>query len=644
MCGITGLWLPHPAPAHELEAAVAPMAAAIAHRGPDDAGVWCDPDAGLALGHRRLAILDLSPAGHQPMRSTCGRYVLIFNGEIYNHVALRRELECGTGQAAPWRGRSDTETLLAALQGWGLPQALERCAGMFALALWDRRERVLHLARDRFGEKPLYVGQAHPGPRAPLVFGSDLAALRAMPGFAAPIRPDAIAALLGQGAIPAPLTIHGGIHQLPPGHLLSIGCDRQGCAPAELPAWRCWWDLQAVAAAAMAEPLSSEAEALEALHHSLATAVRDQRHADVPLGAFLSGGIDSSLVTALLQAEAGRRVRSFTIGFAESGFNEAPHARAIAERLGTEHTEVLLSAADALRLIPELPRIYAEPFADSSQIPTHLVCREARRAGLQVALSGDGGDELFGGYNRHRFAPLLHRRLGRLPPPLLRALAAGLERLPVSRGGLARDKLQKLAAAVRVAGSLEAIQQSLTSLWPQPELLLQRGSPILSQPAHLPAAPTASQRLMLADTLTYLPSDPLVKLDRAAMAVGLETRLPFLDHRVAQLAWRLPAPLLIGPLGGKLALRRLLAAHLPPALFERPKAGFALPLGPWLRGALRSWAEDLLDPVRMRRQGHLRPEPIQCAWRQHIDGRADHSARLWSVLMWQAWLEVHQRP
>jgi asparagine synthase (glutamine-hydrolysing) len=668
MCGLAGLWHPNPTPTETLRAQARAMARAIAHRGPDDEGLWCDAAAGLALAHRRLSILDLSPAGHQPMLSASERYAIAFNGEIYNHLSLRRELERSGLLQRPWQGHSDTETLLAAIEAWGLDATLHRTAGMAALALFDRRERVLWLARDRFGEKPLYWGWVEPAPAASrlLAFGSELSALRALtgpgtgtgrPGPPPPIDPEALAAFFRFGCIPAPLCIQAGLRQLPPGHLVAIPATADGHAPAQLPQPRPWWDAvteaAAASAASLSEPFSSEAEALQVLERALQTAVAEQAIADVPLGAFLSGGIDSSLITALLQATSPRPVRSFTIAFPDSssggsiagseaaGFNEAPYAAAVAAHLGTDHTEVALTAADARALIPSLARIYSEPFADSSQLPTHLVCREARRAGLTVALSGDGGDELFGGYNRHRLIPSLYRRLGSLPPLARRSLARALEQLPVSARGLARDKRRKLADAIRAAGSLEQLQATLTSLGQDPVGLLQPHWQEAGPPHLLPPAPTAAERLMLADILAYLPSDILVKVDRAAMAVGLETRAPFLDHRVAAVAWRLPLPLKIRPgagaAGSKWALRQLLHRHVPPALLDRPKAGFAMPIGPWLRGPLRSWASDLLDPALLQRQGYLQPEPIQRLWRAHLAG-ADHTPQLWAVLMWQAWL------
>lgn len=644
MCGLAGLWRATAKPVFELESCIRTMAAAIHHRGPDGSGVWCDPAAGLALAHRRLAILDRSHAGHQPMASASGRYVIVFNGEIYNHSILRRELEAAGLLQKSWRGHSDTETLLAAIEAWGLAATLQRCVGMFALALWDRRERSLQLARDRFGEKPLYWGWLRACGQPLIAFASELSALRALPGVQRPpVNPEALAAFFRLGCIPAPLCIGTGLLQLKPGELVTIPASSSGCAPDQLPTPKSWWDLQAEAEsavlAAACTPFDNERGALAALEETLQQAVADQAIADVPLGAFLSGGIDSSLITALLQAQSSRPIRSFTIAFPdEAGFNEAPYARAVADHLGTEHTEVVLTASDACALIPALPRLYSEPFADSSQLPTHLVCREARRSGLTVALSGDGGDELFGGYNRHRLAPALQSRFGALPHRARRAIARGLDHLPVSTVGLARDKRRKLAAAIRASGSLPDLHRALTSIWPDPSAVLQpHWSSNLSPSATWPMAPSPAEQLMLADAGSYLPADILVKVDRAAMAASLETRAPFLDHRVATLAWSLPLAFKIRGGSGKWALRQLLARHVPPELFERPKAGFAMPIGAWLRGPLRPWAEDLLQPELLQRQGYLQPAPIQRLWQAHQRG-ADHTPQLWSVLMWQAWL------
>ena len=662
MCGFAGLWLPLAPTEQVLEGQAIAMAAALSHRGPDDAGVWCDPQLGLALGHRRLAILDRSAAGHQPMHSAPGRYVIAFNGEIYNHLDLRRELEA-CGAAPPWRGHSDTETLLAAIEAWELEPALQRCSGMFALALWDRRERRLQLARDRFGEKPLYWGFSGCCSERALLFGSELAALRAWPRFNNPIHRPALAQLLRFTAIAAPTSIYSGIEQLLPGHLVSI----QSPLAGELPQPRPWWCFRQMVSESLAEPFVSESDGLTALEAALSTAVRQQSQADVPFGAFLSGGIDSSLITALLQAQSSRPVRTFTIGFEASGFDEAPHARAVAAHLGTDHCETVLTSAAARELIPRLPRLYREPFADSSQLPTHLVCREARRSGLTVALSGDGGDELFGGYNRYFWGPRLWNRLAWLPWPLRRVLGRGIRSLPPAGwDALARPlpvhqpghKAHKLAERLAYVRHGDDLYRSLVSEWSDPASLLQAvdGEPVCEPPSPLdwplPAelardlgGATASQqaaRMMAFDSLNYLPNDILTKVDRAAMAASLETRAPFLDHHVASVAWRLPMAMKIrlGRHGStsKWALRQLLYRHVPPELIERPKAGFAMPIGLWLRGPLRPWAEDLLNPGAMRRQGFLRPEPIQLLWRQHLSGRFDHTTRLWTVLMWQAWL------
>jgi len=632
------------------------MAEAITRRGPDDAGVWSDPDAGLALAHRRLAVLDLSPAGHQPMRSASGRYVLVFNGEIYNHLTLRQELERTGLLSGPWCGHSDTETLLAAIEAWGLEDALQRCVGMFAMALWDRREHSLQLARDRFGEKPLYWGLSGTGDERALLFGSELAALRAWPGFSNPIHRPALAQLLRFGAIAAPTAIHSGIQQLLPGHLVTI----QAPLKPDLPQPQAWWCFRSQVAECLSHPTADPAAGLEALEAALSAAVQQQSMADVPLGSFLSGGIDSSLITALLQAQSSRPVRTFTIGFEEAGYNEARYARAVAAYLGTDHSETILTATDAQALIPLLPRLYSEPFADASQLPTHLVCREARRSGLTVALSGDGGDELFGGYNRYFWGPRIWNRLAWLPWPLRRSLGLAIRSLPPAGwDALGRPlpihqlghKAHKLADRLRYVRSADDLYRSLVSEWRDPAALLQPdadGSPIqepsspLDWPLPAGLSGDAVARMMATDTLNYLPNDILTKVDRAAMAASLETRAPFLDHRVAEVAWRLPMAMKIHPGKGggtsKWALRQILYKHVPPALIERPKAGFGIPIGHWMRGPLRSWAEDLLEPGQLRRQGYLRPEPIQTLWLQHLSGRFDHTGKLWSILMWQAWL------
>ena len=637
------------------------MAHCIEHRGPDDGGTWVDSSVGLALAHRRLSILDLSAAGHQPMTSASGRYVICFNGEIYNHRSLRQELEKTGLIVQEWRGHSDTETLLAAIEAWGLSPALQRCVGMFALALWDQREQVLQLARDRFGEKPLYVGLNGSSPRQVLLFGSELAALRAWPNFNNSIDRQSLIHLLRFSSISSPRSIYAGIQQLLPGHLLRLSLANG--LPEQLPHSEPWWCFRSSISASLDQPFTNTPEALEVLEQTLSEAVRLQSLADVPLGSFLSGGIDSSLITTLLQVNSSSSVRTFTIGFEESGFNEAPYARSVAAHLGTDHRETLLTAADAQALIPLLPRLYSEPFADSSQLPTHLVCREAQCSGLTVALSGDGGDELFGGYNRYFWGSRIWSLLAWLPSPLRRLFGRTIRLLPpegwdalgrplpISQLGHKAHKLSDRLAHVR---STDDLYRSLVSEWRDPASLLQPGSdgPVsesdspLDWPLPIAIGADSVERMMAYDTLNYLPNDILTKVDRAAMATSLETRAPFLDHRVADLAWRLPMSLKIRPgksgVTGKWALRQILYKYVPRELIERPKAGFGIPVGVWLRGPLRPWAEALLDPIEMEVQGYLRPEPIQRLWRQHLSGRFDHTARLWTVLMWQAWLAEWQ--
>jgi asparagine synthase (glutamine-hydrolysing) len=586
------------------------------------------------------------------MHSASGRFVTAFNGEIYNHLSVRSELDAA-GSAPLWRGRSDTETLLAAIEAWGLVPALRRCVGMFALVLVDRRRRHLYLARDRFGEKPLYWGLTGSGAQRALVFGSELAALRAYPGFDNPINRQALAEYLRFGHVPTPFSMYAGVTKLPAGHCLSFSLPLE--LGLQVPTSRPWWEFSKTIQSAYSEPLSSEPEALHLLENTLSQAIADQAIADVPLGAFLSGGIDSSLVTALLQRQCSRHLRTFTIGFEEAGFNEAPHARAVAAHLGTDHAEVMLTSADAQALIPQIPQIYNEPFADSSQLPTYLVCREARRAGLTVALSGDGGDELFGGYNRYFWGPRIWKRMAWLPLPIRRSIGSAVSLLkpsawdaiasilPVAQFG---HKAHKLATRLQYVDSSDELYRSLVSEWHDPSFLLCGDLSLEASvttaidhplPTCLSADPVA--RMMAWDALGFLPDDILVKLDRAAMSLGLETRAPFLDHRVAAVAWRLPKPMKIRGGTSKWALRQILYKYVPRELIERPKAGFAIPIGQWLRGPLRAWADELLHPDRLLREGYLRPEPISQLWHQHLSGRYDHTTKLWTVLMWQAWLE-----
>ncbi|HEY2345037.1 MAG TPA: asparagine synthase (glutamine-hydrolyzing) [Xanthomonadaceae bacterium] len=641
MCGLVGALQQGRTRAFPHDA-VARMADAIAHRGPDDAGTWHDEEAGLGLGSRRLAILDLSAAGHQPMLSSGGRWAIAYNGEIYNHLELRRELEKGA-RAPSWRGHSDTETLLACVEAWGVDAALRRCVGMFALALWDRSERTLWLARDRLGEKPLYYGWQGDV----FLFGSELKALRAHPAFAAVLDRGALALLLRHNYIPAPHSIHEGIRKLPPGTWLRLEQGQREVEPVA------YWSLAEVAGQGTAHPFAgSEDEALDELERRLGAAVRGQMLADVPLGALLSGGIDSSLIAALMQAGSTRPVRTFTIGFAEREYDEARHARAVAAHLGTDHTEMRLSATDALALIPGLPAMYDEPFADSSQLPTHLVMKLARRH-VTVALSGDAGDEFFAGYNRYVMAPRVWKRLGKLPSPVRNALLGAAAGAPAGllgrMSGMAQgsDKLRKLArvfAGVELR-DIDDVYLALVSEWSDAgDLVLgaRRSWNLLDDRSRWPQLADPVARMMVLDGLTYLPDDILTKVDRAAMAVSLETRAPYLDRDVVEFAWSLPMAMKLRSGKGKWLLRRLLDRHVPRELIERPKMGFGIPLDDWLRGPLREWADDLLDEDRLRREGFLDPQPIRKAWTRHRSGSAAFGYRLWSVLMFQAWLQAQQ--
>jgi asparagine synthase (glutamine-hydrolysing) len=624
------------------------MADRLEHRGPDDKGVWTDPDSGFAVAHRRLSIIDLSSAGHQPMLSANGRWVLAYNGEIYNHLELRQTLET-QGNAPQWRGHSDTETLLAAIQAWGVVEALRRSLGMFALALWDRTERAVWLARDRVGEKPLYYGTQG----NVLMFASELKALRPHPAFRAEIDRNALALLLRYNYIPAPYSIYAGIGKLRPGTCVRIGPDHQSQTIF-------YWSLAEIAQRGIANPFrGSEDEALDVLEQRLSHAIREQMIADVPLGALLSGGIDSSTIAALMQANGQRPIRTFTIGFDERTYDESRYAHAVAAHLGTEHTDLRLGATDALALIPQLTEIYDEPFADSSQLPTHLVMQLARRY-VKVALSGDGGDEFFGGYNRYILGPKAWRKIRWMPQPMRAFLGRGLARMAGStthgfgafiagKMNIARpgEKIYKIGLRLRDARSEDDFYMSLVSEWfdvgklvtgsgdSQADLLSDRGQwPQLSDPV---------AKMMVLDGLTYLPDDILAKVDRAAMSVSLETRAPFLDQQVMEFAWSLPVSMKLRQGKGKWLLRRLLDRYVPVGLIERPKMGFAIPLDHWLRGELRDWAESLLAEDRLRREGYLDPIPIRNAWLKHREGQGSYGYRLWSALMFQAWLERQQR-
>lgn len=646
MCGFAGFFGMNPP--GQPESVLRAMADALQHRGPDDSGVWFDARAGIGFGHRRLAIVDLTPAGHQPMVSPCGRYVLAYNGEIYNHPDLRAELEA-EGGAFAWRGHSDTETLLAALRHWGVEGALRRVNGMFAFALWDAWERTLVLARDRIGEKPLYYGRCG----ETFLFGSELKALRAHPAWQGEVDRDALAAFLRFGYVPAPCSIFRGVKKLPPAHYVVV---RDGGRVAGEP--RCYWDLARVAEEGERAARGDARELQEELEALLRDAVRRRMMSDVPLGAFLSGGYDSTAVTALMQAQGDRPVRTFSIGFHEEAFDEARHAKAVARHLGTEHTELYVTPAEALAVIPKLPEIYDEPFADSSQIPTYLVSALARRH-VTVALSGDGGDELFCGYTRYTLGYRVWRVLRRLPLALRRALAEVLRRLPgraldaAQRHLLPRrlrlpalgDRLPKLAAVLEHRDGA-AFYRSLVSHWKQPEAVVPGArEPVTVLDAHgcRPRLPDFRAEMMWLDQMTYLPDDILTKVDRASMAVSLEARVPLLDHRVVEFAWRVPMALKYRDGQGKWLLRQVVYRYVPRELMERPKMGFGVPIEEWLRGPLREWAEELLAEKRLREEGFFDPVPIRRMWAEHLSGARRWHYYLWDVLMFQAWLARWRR-
>jgi asparagine synthase (glutamine-hydrolysing) len=654
MCGITGfIDLARMTDEASLQAIATSMTCTLHHRGPDDGGVWVDAAAGLALGSRRLAIVDLSPQGHQPMHSPGGRYVIAFNGEIYNFKALRHSLEQGgSGDAPAFRGHSDTEVLLAAIERWGLVRAVEHLVGMFAFAVWDRDEHVLHLGRDRLGEKPLYYGWSG----RTFLFGSELKALRAHPDFHATIDRQALLPYLRYGYIPAPGTIYDAFFKLPPGTILTIG-RRDAPAPKPVP----YWSIDHIVESGLANPFpGSDAEATDRLDALLRNAIRDQMVADVPVGALLSGGIDSSTVVALMQAESSRNVRTFTIGFEEAHYNEAESARSVAAQLQTDHTELYVTPREAMDVIPQLPAIYDEPFADSSQIPTFLVSRLARQD-VTVALSGDGGDELFGGYERYAWGNTIWNTVGWMPLGVRRAVAGAVQTIPsqgwevglkplrsVLPARVARratgDKLHRLAGFLS-ADSPAAMYQTLISSCENPGALVIGAGTMPDEPDDRGCWSASSnfvQRAMCSDTKRYLPNDILTKVDRASMGVSLEARAPLLDHRVVEFAWQLPFSMKVRDGKTKWLLRQVLYQYVPPALVERPKSGFGVPIGQWLRGPLRDWAEALLDERRLRDDGFFDPVSIRRTWMDHLAGTRDRHYHLWDVLMFQAWLDAEQ--
>ncbi len=651
MCGISGyIDTARRQDDRELRATVLRMANAIRHRGPDDVGTWEDAATGVALGHRRLSILDLSSLGHQPMRSACGRYVTSFNGEIYNFRALREELE---GRGHRFRGHSDTEVLLAGLSQWGLDAAVRRFNGMFAIAVWDRETRQLHLVRDRMGEKPLYYGWAG----KTFLFASELKAIRAHPLFEGVIDRGAVALFMRHNYIPAPYSIYSGISKVIPGSIVTITPD-----PAAVPQERPYWSVATAVEQGSTDPFSgTTSDAIDDLEELLRDAVKLRMEADVPLGAFLSGGVDSSTIVALMQAQSTRPVQTFSIGFHEAAYNEAHHAKAVAEHLGTNHTELYVSPAEAMEVIPRLPTLYDEPFADSSQIPTYLVSELTRRH-VKVALSGDAGDELFAGYNQYRWGLRFWNYAAGIPWSIRKLLAktvtgispqsweAVLRRAaPLLPSRLRqRDVGHKLhiLAAMFAAECPEAMYRTIVSHWHAPaSLVIGASEPqtVLTDRGQWTDLSDVMQRMMYVDMRMYLPDDILVKVDRASMAVGLEARVPFLDHRLVEFAWRLPIAMKFHEGHGKWILRRVLDRYVPATLLDRPKMGFGVPIDGWLRAPLKEWAESLLDEKRLRDQGFLNPDAIRQKWNEHLSGEFNWKGQIWVVLMFQAWLDHMQQ-
>jgi asparagine synthase (glutamine-hydrolysing) len=648
MCGVTGLFDPRRADAaatlrHQVEA----MTATLVHRGPDAEGYWADPDQGVCFGHRRLSVVGLGQEGDQPMHSVDGRWVVTFNGEIYNHRALRQRL---AQEGLAFRGGSDTEVLVGAIQRWGPTEALDACEGMFALALWDRHRSELHLVRDRFGEKPLYYGWVGES----MAFASELKALRTLPRFDAALDRDAVALYLRHNCIPAPHTIYRRTAKLLPGQMVTFSATSR---PGEPPSSRAFWSARKAVESARRDPLAGPPEVLaDHLEAALSDSVAARMEADVPVGAFLSGGIDSSVVVALMQQHSARPVRTFTVGFSDRGFDESAEAAAVAAHLGTDHTPLLLTDGEALDLIPALPDIWDEPFGDVSEIPMNLVSRLARQQ-VTVSLSGDGGDELFAGYNRHAWLERLWRRASVLPGPVRRATGSALGLLPPALvGNLARaggtlsprlevrnpaSKVAKLGKVLAADGPEDAYL-SLVSYWDDAESMVVGAGPsvsVASRPSEWPELADITEQMLWLDLVGYLPDDILTKLDRAAMATSLETRVPFLDRGVFELAWRLPMGVKLHDGTTKWLLRQVLYRHVPASLVERPKMGFGFPIGAMLRGPLRGWGDELLGEERLRHQGLLRPEPVRRAWDLHLSGRRDLAHELWAVLALQAWIE-----
>jgi len=657
MCGITGIF--GNLREENLSKAVSEMTKTLSHRGPDDKGIWIDAANKIALGHRRLSIIDLSSAGHQPMASPCGRFNVIFNGEIYNHLKLRKLLN-SQNNTHHWSGHSDTETLVTAFSQWGVEKTLDQLVGMFAVAVWDAQEKELTLIRDRLGEKPLYYGWSD----GVFLFGSELKALRKYKGFNNQIDRNVLSLYMQYMYVPNPYSIFENVYKLEPGCILKMDMTALNQPPKEIPfapfesqglSIMQWYALSDVAKNGQKDLVKDENEAVELLEKTLTEAVQSQLITDVPLGAFLSGGVDSSVIVSLMQKLSSSPVKTFTIGFEESAFNEAIYAKEVSRHLGTEHHELYVTSSDAFKVIPHLPTLYDEPFADSSQIPTYLVSKLARES-VTVSLSGDAGDELFGGYNRYLWGSRVWNKVRWMPLIMRQTLGMTINKIPVnmwdsignslpnrSRVSSMGDKAHRMAHRLKKVKSLDDVYHSLvTEGYKEDDLVINDKATLITKLDNhdiVSGIVDSEHRMMLWDSLTYLPDDILTKVDRAAMGVSLETRIPFLDYRVAELAWRLPLDTKINNGETKWPIRQVLYKYVPKELIERPKAGFAIPVGQWIRGPLREWADDLLNETRMQHEGYLNPKLVQKLWRQHLSGSHDWTPRLWAILMFQAWID-----
>ena len=656
MCGICGLWYPFQKKNEEIISDLNSISDKLIHRGPDDYGIWTNKEHAVGLSHRRLSILDLSTNGKQPMKSKSGRFIIIFNGEIYNHKDLREKINLKNKSKNTWRGHSDTEILVEAIELFGLENTLKNVNGMFAFALWDNKNKELILVRDRFGEKPLYWGFAnldnHPNKEV-FVFASEISGIFSLKGFQKSINYNALSFYFKNGYINQPQTIQEKINQLRPGELLRITPNKKGLFDQNNISKYFWWNSKKIFSESFNKKTLSDNNNdqfyIDELEQILQKVINQQStSSDMPVGCFLSGGIDSSLITTLVQKESSKPINSYTLKFDSSrggskDFDESIYANQISRHLGTDHTEVVLNAEDIIEIIPRIGKIYSEPFSDPSQVPSYLICKNIKDNGISVALSGDGGDELFGGYNRHSLIPQINKYFGWMPLELKIAISKSLLFLPVSRKGLIRDKIQKFSNSIIASGDPLEMYQSLKNLYLPMNEQHNSQNIISFEKESLQSCNSLEESLMFADTISYLPDDILVKLDRAAMANSLETRVPFLDNRVVEFAWDLPLKFKLrkkyGTSISKWCLRQILYKYIPKKIIDRPKKGFSMPIGPWLRGPLRPWLMDMLSYEKIKKQGYLDPNFVERLISQHLSCREDNSLKLWNLLMWQAWLE-----